>query len=200
MNRLLPRRKPGSERKTEIIEAAISLVGQGGVQLLTTKNLAQKVNVSEPALYRHFSNKVDILRQVLEYLRERINDRLCRIAKSSESPEKKLEELIRRQFLAFSRRPEIIIVLLSEGMYQNNRELSNIIHAIMRESAVIYMQVISEGQHTGVFRQDVSAERLAFMVMGNMRFCAIQWHLSGCNYDLPGKGEEVLGTIFTLIK
>lgn len=193
-------RKSHPERKEEIIEAAISLVGQGGIQMLTTKNLARKVNVSEPALYRHFSDKIDILRQVLEYLRDRILNRLSAIAGTAKSPDKKLEDLIRRQFLAFSRRPEIIIVLLSEGLYQNNRELSELVRSIMEESAAFYTNVISEGQQAGIFRKDLTPERLAFMVMGNLRFCAIQWHLSNCNYDLIAKGEEVLSTILTLIK
>lgn len=193
-------RKSHPERKEEIIEAAISLVGQGGIQMLTTKNLALKVNVSEPALYRHFSDKIDIIRQVLEYLRDRIINRLSEIAGTEKSPDKKLEDLIRRQFLAFSRRPEIIIVLLSEGLYQNNRELSELVRSIMEESAAFYTNVISEGQQTGIFRKDLTPERLAFMVMGNLRFCAIQWHLSNCSYDLVAKGEEVLSTILTLIK
>ena len=193
-------RKPHNERREEIIEAAISLVGQGGIQMLTTKNLAKKVSLSEPALYRHFSDKIDILRQLLEYLSERILSRISKIADAPDPPGQKLDNLIRRQFHAFSMRPEIITVLLSEGLYQNNRELSDLIYSIMRKSADVYTKVILEGQKGGVFRDDLPAERLAFMVMGNMRFCAIQWHLAGNSYDIVARGEEVLETIRTLIK
>lgn len=193
-------RKSHTERREEIIQAAIALVGKGGIQLLTTKNLAKSVNVSEPALYRHFSDKVDVLREVLGYLRERIMDRLREIASSDGLPQTKLENLIRRQFLSFSRRPEIIVVLLSEGLYQNNEELSAIVFSIMQESSVFYTMVIAEGQQSGAFRKDLPAERLAFVVMANLRFCAIQWHLSGRTYDLVEKGEEVLSSVFSLIK
>lgn len=168
--------------------------------MLTTKNLAHKVNLSEPALYRHFSDKIDILRQLLEYLSERIISRISKIAEASDPPGQKLDNLIRRQFLAFSQRPEIITVLLSEGFYQNNRELSDLVYSIMQKSAVIYTAVIRDGQKTGEFRDDLPAERLAFMVMGNMRFCAIQWHLSGNSYDIVARGEDVLSTIRALMK
>jgi hypothetical protein len=70
----------------------------------------------------------------------------------------------------------------------------------MLESSSFYLQIIKDGQDSGDFRKDVPAERLAFMIMGSMRFCVIQWHLSGNSYDLVPKGEDLLFTIFTLLK
>lgn len=189
-----------SDRQVQIINAAIKLMGEGGIQMLTTKNLAREVGVSEPALYRHFSDKVDILQKVLEYLRSRIVQRLENIAASDLTPVEKLHELVLRQFAAFTNRPEVVVVLLSEGLYQNNKELSSLVYAIMQESASYYIRVIREGQDTGDFRNDVPAERLAFMIMGSMRFCVIQWHLSGFSYELIPKGEDLLDTFFTLLK
>ena len=58
-----------SKRQIEIIEAATILIGQKGIQNLTTKNLAAEIGFSEPALYRHFKNKSDILQSVLVYYR-----------------------------------------------------------------------------------------------------------------------------------
>lgn len=191
---------PYSDRQVQIINAAIKLMGEGGIQLLTTKNLAREVGVSEPALYRHFSNKVDILQQVLSYLRFRIILRLKSITSSELSPPEKLRELVGRQFKAFTNRPEVVVVLLSEGLYQNNRELSSLVYSIMQESALFYLQVIHDGQAAGDFRNDVPAERIAFMIMGSMRFCVIQWHLSGFSYDLATKGEELLATFFALLQ
>jgi AcrR family transcriptional regulator len=188
-----------SDRQIQIINAAIKLMGEGGIQLLTTKNLAREVGVSEPALYRHFSNKVDILQQVLSYLRWRIVQRLNSITSSELSPSEKLRELVSRQFIAFTKRPEIVVVLLSEGLYQNNKELSALIFSIMQDSSSFYLQVIKDGQDAGDFRRDVPAERVAFMIMGSMRFCVIQWHLSGNSYDLILKGEELLSTFFALL-
>lgn len=189
-----------SDRQVQIINAAIKLMGEGGIQLLTTKNLAREVGLSEPALYRHFSNKVDILEQVLSYLRHKIIQRLRNITSSELSPSDKLRELVSRQFAAFTNRPEIVVVLLSEGLYQNNKKLSDLVYSIMQESASFYLQMIKDGQDSGEFRKDVPAERISIMLMGSMRFCVIQWHLSDFSYDLIPKGEELLATFFTLLK
>ena len=187
-----------SERQVQIINAAIKLMGEGGIQMLTTKNLALEVALSEPALYRHFSSKANLILQVLEYLKSRIIYRLTCIVDSDNTPVEKLRELVTRQFQAFVSRPEIVVVLLSEGLYQNNKELSSIVFSIMQESSSFYLQVIKDGQESGDFRSDVPAERIAFMIMGSMRFCVIQWHLSGHSYDLVPKGEDLLNTFLTL--
>jgi AcrR family transcriptional regulator len=188
-----------SERQLQIINAAIKLMGEGGIQMLTTKNLALEVAVTEPALYRHFSSKAHLILQVLEYLKSRIIYRLTCIVDSDNTPVEKLRELVTRQFQAFVSRPEIVVVLLSEGLYQNNKELSSMVFSIMQESSSFYLQVIKDGQESGDFRSDVPAERIAFMIMGSMRFCVIQWHLSGNFYDLVPKGEDLLDTFLTLL-
>ncbi len=188
-----------SDRQVQIINAAIKLMGEGGIQNLTTKNLAKEVGLTEPALYRHFSDKDDILKKVLDYLRSRIMHRLKTVTTSDVPARDKLRELVIGQFTAFTNRPEVVVVLLSEGLYQNNRELSALIYSIMQESAVYYISVIQEGQVNGIFRKDLQARRIAFMIMGSMRFCVIQWYLSGFYYDLIPKGEDLLNTFFTLL-
>ena len=54
-----------SKRQKEIINAALKLISEGGIQALTMKNLAKMLEITEPALYRHFENKHDILLNVL---------------------------------------------------------------------------------------------------------------------------------------
>ena len=55
-----------TKRQVEIIEASKDLIGTKGLQNLTIKNLAKKMNFSEPALYRHFKDKTDYIRAELE--------------------------------------------------------------------------------------------------------------------------------------
>lgn len=175
-------------------------MGEGGIQQLTTKNLAGAVGVTEPALYRHFTDKIDIIRNVLEYLKYRILHRLESILSLDISPKQKLAELISRQYSAFEKRPEVVVVLLSEGLYQHNRGLSDLIYSIMTESARYYILVIEEGQQLGHFRRDVDSRQIAFMLMGTMRFCVIQWHLAGYSYPLIPKGDELYRSMNTLLQ
>ncbi|NLB03802.1 MAG: TetR/AcrR family transcriptional regulator, partial [Bacteroidales bacterium] len=53
-------------RQTEIVETALNLINENGIQGLTIKNLSKKIGISEPAIYRHFENKIEILLAVLD--------------------------------------------------------------------------------------------------------------------------------------
>ena len=51
-----------TKRQNEIIDAALKLTAEGGIQNLTVKHLADTIGVTEPALYRHFRNKAEIVK------------------------------------------------------------------------------------------------------------------------------------------
>ena len=59
-----------TNRQREIIVTSIDLIAENGIQGLTIKNIARKVGVSEPAIYRHFDSKINILLGILSYFRD----------------------------------------------------------------------------------------------------------------------------------
>ncbi len=52
-------------RQEEIINASIEIISEKGIQNLTIKNLSKAIGISEPAIYRHFDCKMDILLTIL---------------------------------------------------------------------------------------------------------------------------------------
>ena len=56
-----------TSRQIEIMEAATARIDKHGIQNLTIKNLAADIGLSEPALYRHFKGKNEILLSLLNY-------------------------------------------------------------------------------------------------------------------------------------
>jgi len=60
------KRIPSAERKEQIIAGAMSLIFEKGISGMTMAGIAQKVGISEPALYRHFENRREILLATLE--------------------------------------------------------------------------------------------------------------------------------------
>ena len=87
-----------SKRQLEIIEVSGKILMQKGVAGLTTKNLAQKMNFSESALYRHFKDKEEIITHLISYLSENINQRFESIINTDLSAEEKFNQLFKSQF------------------------------------------------------------------------------------------------------
>ncbi len=59
-----------TERQIEIINVALELISEKGIQGLTIKNLAKKIGITEPAIYRHYDSKTDILIAVLDLFKQ----------------------------------------------------------------------------------------------------------------------------------
>jgi len=59
-------RLSGPERREQIIQAAIIIMSEQGLPGTTTKRIAEKVGISEPALYKYFPGKKEIVLESLE--------------------------------------------------------------------------------------------------------------------------------------
>ncbi len=74
-------------RQLEIIEATGKILTQSGINGLTIKRLADEMNFSESAIYRHFESKEDIILTLLKYLTQNISAILDKIPCTSNADE-----------------------------------------------------------------------------------------------------------------
>lgn len=58
----------GDVRRPQILEAALTLISEGGLHTVTTRRIAERVGLSEAALFRHFPDKQAILEGCLDHL------------------------------------------------------------------------------------------------------------------------------------
>lgn len=189
-----------SKRQIEIIEAATQLIGNGGVQSLTTKALASEMGFSEPALYRHFSDKNEILKSVLIYYKEKLREGLANIMNSDLSGKEKIKEMIDFQFGHFTKYPAVIMVIFSETSFQHNSQLSKLVSEIMKQKSIMVSGIIEHGQREGSIRSDIGPEQLATIIMGSMRFTILRWRLSNFDFSLIQEGNTLWNTMELLIR
>jgi len=78
-------------RQLEIIEASAKILTYSGIGSLTIKNIAKEMQFAESAIYRHFSGKEKIVKAMLEYLAQEMDERYDRILLPSAKPNKKLK-------------------------------------------------------------------------------------------------------------
>ena len=189
-----------SDRQKEIVAAAILLISKGGIQALTTKNLAAKLKLSEPALYRHFKNKRDILLAILKFFQGNQRVMYARISAVGGPPLRILESMIGEVFRGFAAKPALATVIFAEGMFQNDRRLSGLLYSIMDERRDQFAALIGEGQARDEARKDIDKEQLASLAMGSMRLLVTRWRLSGFAFDLIAEGETLIGALRNLLQ
>ena len=187
-----------TKRQIEILDVSKDLIGTKGIQNLTIKNIAKKMSFSEPAIYRHFKDKSEIIKSVLLFQREIIKNGIFSILKSDIPSIKKLKTIIDFQFNHFQKNPSIITIIFSESSFQYF--VSDIIQKMIKKRNQKLIQILKEGQIEESIRNDISAEQIATIIMGSMRLTVLNWKLSNFDTDLKKDGEKLWNTIEKLIK
>lgn len=182
-------------RQTEIINAATELIGDYGVQGLTTKSLAAKVGFSEPALYRHFKDKNEILRSILLYYKSAMGVGLSHFIQSDLTGLVKLKGIIEYQFNFFVKFPAVIMVIFSETSFQDNKSLSKTVKNILDDKRNMVFEIIKAGQTDGSIRTDLDYDQITNIIMGSMRVTVLNWRLSNYGFDINQESKRLLSTL-----
>ncbi|MBK6832767.1 MAG: TetR/AcrR family transcriptional regulator [Bacteroidetes bacterium] len=190
-----------TERQIQIIEAATKRIDEHGIQDLTIKTLAADLNLSEAALYRHFKSKNEILLGLLTYFIEEMKERLGLILSNKDrSPSELLKDLFDSQLKTFVKKPSVVSVIFSEGIFQFNKELSSTVSSMMELMQNHIEDIVKKGQANDSFSKIVGVSITTTIIMGGMRITVLKWKLSGHNSDLIKDGNKVLSGILKMIE
>ena len=187
-----------SERQQQIIETAIKLIADKGIQNLTTKNLAKEIGITEPALYRHFDNKSEILKGVIEYFKIKMQPAIKKLNKSVNSLNK-IESFIVEHLKIISQNPNFAKVIFSEANFQNEEDLILKMNNMMKQSHKILEIVVKTGQDNNEIRTDVSSLSIVRIIIGSMRLLVTQWSMSGMIFNLGTEGKQLCNDMKKLI-
>lgn len=189
-----------TNRQKEIIDVSIQLISEGGIQALTIKNMSENIGISEPAIYRHFDSKMDILLGILSYFKNNTKAILNKITDSEASTIEKLKLIFLEHFKQFTQNPAMAAVIFSEEIFQNDKRLSDEVFSIMKLNQDKILSIIKEGQKKDQIRSDVSKEQLVLIITGTLRLVVTKWRLSDFSFDLQTEGIKSWNTLIILIK
>ena len=188
-----------TERQKEIVEAALELITIKGIQGLTIKNLAKKIGISEPAIYRHYDNKIHILIAILEFFKSNTEQIFKKELNNDNKAIDKIEHLFTKHFNSFSATPSLVSVIFSEEIFRNEPILIEKISEVIDKNDKILTSIIISGQKSGEIRNDIEAKHLSTIIMGTLRLFVNKWQFSAYSYNLPKEGKKLVDSIKLLI-
>jgi TetR/AcrR family transcriptional regulator len=172
------------ERKKQIVDVTLGLIGKYGIQGATTARIAAAAGVAEPTLYRHFGSRKGILLAVLKI----VHAQAAEITQSSQNPDvlqriREIGEAHRANILSHKRGfadPffEFVTAPASLGLRAELREVN-------QSLLVEVVAIVEEGMSRGFIRPDVDPVETAWRITGFFWFEDVA-HLLGVQ-------EAVLG-------
>jgi AcrR family transcriptional regulator len=158
-------RKTTEERRAEIAAAALKIVGEQGVPGATVARIADELGISGPALYKHYSNRSEILEAAMDLLLHRV---MAWIESATNAdPIERLRELGTRHASTMAADYEGVVAPLFEFAASGPRSHLSA-QLALRQRAVLkkFADIVSEGQTSGRIRRDIDVEVTAWRLMG----------------------------------
>ncbi|MDD5181467.1 MAG: TetR/AcrR family transcriptional regulator [Gallionellaceae bacterium] len=184
------RRLSTEERQGEIIRVAVELAAEKGVDSVTTQDMADAMQLTQGAIFRHFATKDDIWVAVMQWIRERLMQVLNKAAADATDP----LDAIQRMFLAhiafISKHPAIPRLLFSELLHKKNSKLRQLIQEIISGYEAKIAGLLDAAKSQSLVSADLDSKSAAVLYIGMIQGLVMQTSIFGGKRSLLQEAEK----------
>lgn len=170
---------PAEERRAVIVETVLELSAEGNPAEITTAAIAERMRLTQGALFRHFPSKDAVWSAVMEWVSERLLLLVSRAMKGASTPLAALEAAFTANVRFAAEHPGAPRLLFSELQRTGESVPRDIARALMNRYAKRLRVLIEEGKERGEIRNDVSSEAAAHLFIGVVQGLVLQSLLAG---------------------
>lgn len=180
-------------RQNEILDVSLRIISEEGVQNFTMRQIAGVIGISEPAIYRHFPNKIAILEALLERFGQAHRELASKHLNGNNLSE--IKAFIFAILNNLATHPALSAIIFSEEIFQNEPILRQKVTEIMEQT----QKEINTQLRTLKTTSCLPVEHITWMLLGSIRFLVAKWRLSGFNFDLCNEGGAFTSNLLKII-
>lgn len=168
-------KKSTNVRKLEIVQAALEVIGRLGASGLTIHEIATTAGMSEANIYRHFRNKQDVVKAVVEFIGGQVTSRAAQLAAGSGKPLDKLDAVILAHTEMIAKNPGIPRLLFSDGGIGTGGRIAQIMANRIENFQGTLVGLIEAAIAEGSLRMGIGPRETAVTIMGIIQFSVLRW-------------------------
>jgi len=172
-------------RREKITITAIQILDEKGIQGLTTREIAKRQQITEPAIYRHFKSKHEIILSIIEQYK--IFDELIEntIRENEMDARSAIHYYIDALTKYYDSYPEITTLMFSMDVYHYDDKLRQ----------QLMTEIVLRGQKDGELTKDIEGVKLAQIVLDILWGTIKRWKSEGCSENLTETAFEKINWI-----
>ncbi len=156
--------KPG-ERKLQILQTIAEMLEQPKSDKITTAALAEKLDISEAALYRHFASKAQMFDGLIEFIEQTVFGLVNKISTEEMDGLKQAEGIV-ALLLGFAKKNRgMTRVLIGDALVNENERLQLRINQILDRLETTLKQSLRIAATQGKLSADVDAGAMANLLV-----------------------------------
>lgn len=157
-------RKPTEERRREIANAAIKIIGSQGLREFTTARLGEEVGIKDGSIFRHFKNKQEILSAVLDRIEEIM---AVTVPRDIPDPLERLEAFVTARMRAVSAQPGLLSIVFSDQLTHAMGDRGSAGVAALRNRGRGFIRdCLVEAVEKGLIRPEIDVDSATLLISG----------------------------------
>lgn len=170
---------PAEERRAVIVASVIDLAATQNPGAITTAAIAQHMQLTQGALFRHFPNKEAIWQAVMEWVAERLLTRIERSARGIESPLAAMEAMFMSHVDFVVEHPGVPRMMFGELQRAESTGAKRMVQTLIARYSERLGGFIEKGKAKGELSSALDTEAAATLFIGTIQGLVMQSLLAG---------------------
>lgn len=185
-----PKHLPADERRAATVEAVVALAAEQIPSDITTTAIAERMGLTQGALFRHFPSKEVIFQAVMTWVTERLLARVDKAADGAASPVAALEAVFMTHIDFVSDHPGVPRMLFGELQRPDETLPKQMVQALIRHYGERLRRLLEAGKTQGALDAALDVDAAAVLFIGTIQGLIMQSLLIGdvarIRRDAPG--------------
>ena len=174
-----PKHLPADERRAATVEAVINLAAEQNPSDITTTAIAQRMGLTQGALFRHFPTKDAILEAVMTWVAERLLSRVDRAAQNVTSPLAALEAVFMAHIDFVSEHPGVPRMLFGELQRPEETLPKRMVQTLIQRYGERLRHLLERGKAIGELDANLDIETASVSFIGSIQGLVMQSLIAG---------------------
>lgn len=174
-----PKHLPADERRAATVEAVINLAAEQNPSDITTTAIAQRMGLTQGALFRHFPTKDAILEAVMTWVAERVLSRVDRAAQNVTSPLAALEAVFMAHIDFVSEHPGVPRMLFGELQRPGETLPKRMVQTLIQRYGERLRHLLERGKAIGELDANLDIEAASVSFIGSIQGLVMQSLIAG---------------------
>lgn len=174
-----PQRLSAEDRRATTVETVIELAAEQNPSDITTSAIAQRMGVTQAALFRHFPSKEAIVQAVVSWAAERLMARVDQAADGATSPLAALEAVFLAHVDFIARHPGVPRMLFGELQRPGRTPAQQVVQSLIRRYGERVERLLEAGRHEDELDPALDVEAAVLLFIGAIQGLVIQALVAG---------------------
>lgn len=183
------------ERRDATVDAVVNLAAHQNPSNITTAAIAKQMNLTQGALFRHFSNKEAIWQAVMQWLSKRLLSRVNKAANNAADPLAALHAVFMTHIDFIVAHPGVPRMLFGELQRSENTPAKKLVHLMLKQYGLLIAGLIEDGKAQNLVAADIDSPAASVMFIGSIQGLVMQSMLGGDINLMQDRAEGVFRLI-----